>query len=287
MDFYISVAALTLAYATSGLALSWYSMRLGLLNLASGAVAGTAGYVFAVMYRDFGDVWLAISSALVVSAIAGILLALLARRLRELEFAIASFAVQIVWVGMISNSGGWLGGTLGIAGVASPPGSVTLGAATASLLFSSVLFAAVLVAGLYERRTPLPTASSVVARSDELSDTLGIPTFAVLTVVGLGFGAATGGFGVFLATYTSFVGIQVYSTQLSITLLALSFLAVGRPISALLGAFVLIGGPEMLRLIGYTDANLGFIRIALSGLVILVSVPTVLRPFLYEISDDR
>lgn len=287
MDFYISVGAITVAYATAGLALSWYSMRLGLLNLASGAVAGTAGYVFALVSRDFGGFWFAVSAALVVSGIAGMFLALLAKRLRGLEFAVASFAVQIVWVGIISNSVGWLGGPLGIAGVASPPGSAVLGAATASLLFSAVLFAVALAARFYELRTLFPAASAVVARSDELSDTLGIPTVAVLAVVGLGFGVATGGFGVFLATYTSFVGIQVFSTQLSITLFALSFLAVGRPIPALLGAFVLIGGPETLRLVGYTDANLGFIRMALSGLVILVSVPTVLRPILYETADDQ
>jgi branched-chain amino acid transport system permease protein len=287
MDFFVGAAALTVAYAGSGLALSWFLKRLGLLNLSSGAIAGTAGYVFALVFRWSNEISFAILAALASGAVAGAFLAALALRLRELEFAIASFAVQIVWVGVVANSTGWLGGPLGIAGVAAPPGSATLGAATAALLLATLLFAAVLVSGWYERRTALPAAAAVVARSTELADTLGLPTVGVITLVGIGFGAALGALGVFLATYTSFVGIQVFSIQLSITLLAVSFAAIGSPISALFGAVVLVGSPEMLRLVGYPDASIGFVKMTLVGIVVVLSVPTVLRPFLYETSNDE
>jgi hypothetical protein len=79
------------------------------------------------------------------------------------------------------------------------------------------------------------------------------------------YGLVLGATGAVIASYVSYVGPSSFDTGVSVTLLALGFLAERGVSMALVGAATLVGFPELLRMGGLPAAQAAYLRITLAG----------------------
>jgi branched-chain amino acid transport system ATP-binding protein len=85
----------------------------GLFSIAYAPIEGIGAYGAAIALRSGWDVYLALLTGLVVAAAAALVIAWLLRQLRGMIFAIATFGIGLLIMGII-NALNWTGGTEGI-----------------------------------------------------------------------------------------------------------------------------------------------------------------------------
>lgn len=271
MMFYLGILVVTALYAAMGIGAEVHQRRTSTLSLAHGALAGTAAYVYALLSTEHVAAPLAAVIAICVSSGFGAVLALPARRLGSLQYTLVTFAVQALWSAAALGCRGITGGALGIADV---PQIIhcSVGPALYLHVVLSVLLVVVAVRVLlWSERHPLSTAFAVLARSEELAFTLKLPTRALRMLAGSVHGVVIGAAGVLLASYLRFVDPTIFSIDLSVVVLAGSL--VGRPRAwwgPLIGSVVLIAFPELLRLVGLGASSTAYLRLALSGAVLVL-----------------
>jgi branched-chain amino acid transport system permease protein len=272
MSFALSVLFLTLCFALAGLAAGWFGNRLGLLSVAHGAIIGSGAYAFALSSRSWGASYAGLLAAIIAGSIVGWGVTVLSERVIGEEFALASFGLQVIWTTLVRNLTSVTGGPLGIAAVGS------LGVwGMSSGAFSHCLLVACVAAVVVGMRASVARSSFVVAaafvrRSRELAVTLGVPSLWIRSQVGLIYGACLGAIGCLLASFVTFVGPDDFTTETSVSILAIAFIMMReRFTAALLGAVVIIGVPQILRLLGVAAGRAGFAELFMSGIIVMGS----------------
>jgi branched-chain amino acid transport system permease protein len=272
MNFGLAVVFVTMCYALAGLAAGWFRNRLGLLSVAHGAVIGSGAYAFAFASRSGIAGYFSLLAALLVGAIVGWGFAVVSERVIGDEFALASFCLQIVWLSLIRNLTSITGGPLGIGGIRSVSVSGLANEPLSHCLLVTCFGCIVVVARLRIARSPFVAAAAFVRRSRELAVTLGIPSFWIRSQVGLAYGAVLGAVGGLLASFVTYVGPDDFTTSASVSVLAIAFIMKNENLrSAVLGSAVIVGAPQLLRLVGVSAGRVGFGELFLSGVVVMGS----------------
>jgi branched-chain amino acid transport system permease protein len=270
----LTVCALNVALAVG---LDFVLGYAGQLNLGQSAFYGLGAYASTLLVTELGTpFWAALTGAIVLSCLAGTVLALFAVRLRGHYLAIASLGFAVITYQILVNWISLTQGPLGIYAIPPPPALVLPGLPAIDFhdlgnLFYLVAAFALLSYLLLDRLIRSPIGEALIAiREDEVSAaSLGINCAAwkvFAFAVSSGIAGAAGCF------YPSVVGTLVpdafFMTE-SFTILAMVVVGgSGTLIGPVCGAILLTVLPELLRGIG--DLRLVIYGVALTLVVLFM-----------------
>ncbi|HEU4519319.1 MAG TPA: high-affinity branched-chain amino acid ABC transporter permease LivM [Microvirga sp.] len=276
--YWVDLGILILTYVMLGWGLNIVVGLAGLLDLGYVAFYAVGAYSYALLSTTFGlSFWICLPVAGILAAFWGILLGFPVLRLRGDYLAIVTLAFgEIIRLVLIN----WVDLTNGGAGISSIPRVSFFGipfnadengfAATFGLEFNAMhrivfLYYVILVLALITnfvtmrlRKLPVGRAWEALREDEIACRSLGINTTNTkLTAFALG--AAFGGFaGSFFAVRQGFVSPESFNFLESAIILAIVVLGgMGSQIGVAIAAVVLVGGPEILRNLGFLKSVFG------------------------------
>ena len=267
MSFFISTLLVVLIYLACGVAAGVVQRALGLLSVAHAVVLGCGAYAYAITTTMLElSLFAGLVVAILLSSVVGLLLTLLAVRVRDERYALVTFGVQVIWLGLATNLTSITGGVLGISGISVPGNESYL------LMF---VFATVVIATLFFSNfinTPLGAGGAVIEKSIELAMSLGVRYLLILSGVGFVYGGVIGLSGVILAAHVTFIDPTLFAVGTSVTVLSIAFFVVAKGVvGGFLGAVVLVGVPQFARLFGISSSEAGYFQLILSGVCLVIA----------------
>ncbi|WP_210484577.1 high-affinity branched-chain amino acid ABC transporter permease LivM [Microvirga antarctica] len=276
--YWVDLGILILTYVMLGWGLNIVVGLAGLLDLGYVAFYAVGAYSYALLSTTFGlSFWVCLPLAGILAAFWGIILGFPVLRLRGDYLAIVTLAFgEIVRLVLIN----WTDLTNGGAGISSIPRATFFGLPFSSgedgfaaffgieyhgmqrmiFLYYLILALALLTNFVTMRLRKLPVGRAWEAlREDEIAcRSLGINTTNT-KLTAFAIGAMFGGFaGSFFAVRQGFVSPESFNFLESAIILAIVVLGgMGSQIGVAIGAVVLVGGPEILRNLGFLSAVFG------------------------------
>ncbi|MFC6049769.1 high-affinity branched-chain amino acid ABC transporter permease LivM, partial [Methylobacterium hispanicum] len=275
---WIDLGILILTYVMLGWGLNIVVGLAGLLDLGYVAFYAVGAYTYALLSTTFGlSFWVCLPLAGLFAGLWGMVLGFPVLRLRGDYLAIVTLAFgEIIRLVLIN----WTDVTGGAAGISSIPRASFFGipftadedgfAARFGLSFDSMhrvvflyylILALALLTNLVTlrlRRLPIGRAWEALREDEIACRSLGIDTTATkLTAFALG--AAFGGFaGSFFAVRQGFISPESFNFLESAIILAIVVLGgMGSQIGVAIAAVAMVGGPELLRNLGFLSAVFG------------------------------
>lgn len=259
-------------YAACGMVAGAVQKNVGLLSVGHAVVLGCGAYAYAAVTKSGISPLFGIATALLVGSLAGIGLTILAARVNDERYALTSFGIQIVWLGLVTNLEAITGGVLGIPAIPAPGDTAALLGGAVSL----VALGAIVHARL--KGTAFGAGCAILGRSRELAATLGLRYILILVGLGFVYGAVLGTGGAVLAAHVSFIDPTLFAIGVSVTILGIAFFVVARgALGGLFGAALFVGVPQLVRLLGISTATAGYLQIMLSGIGIVAATAIWLR----------
>ena len=276
--YWIDLGILILTYVMLGWGLNIVVGLAGLLDLGYVAFYAVGAYTYALLATTFGlSFWLCLPLAGLAAALWGMLLGFPVLRLRGDYLAIVTLAFgEIIRLVLIN----WVDLTGGSAGISSIPRATFFGipftagpngfAATFGLSFDAmhrnvflyylILALALITNGVTLRLRRLPIGRAWEAlREDEIAcRSLGINT-TTTKLTAFALGAMFGGFaGSFFAVRQGFISPESFNFLESAIILAIVVLGgMGSQVGVAVAAIAMVGGPELLRNLGFLKAVFG------------------------------
>ena len=276
--YWIDLGILILTYVMLGWGLNIVVGLAGLLDLGYVAFYAVGAYSYALLSTTFGlSFWICLPLAGVFAGLWGMLLGFPVLRLRGDYLAIVTLAFgEIIRLVLIN----WTDVTGGGAGISSIPRATFFGipfsagedgfAARFGIPYDSMhrlvfLYYLILALALFTnfvtlrlRRLPIGRAWEALREDEIACRSLGIDTTATkLTAFALG--AAFGGIaGSFFAVRQGFISPESFNFLESAIILAIVVLGgMGSQVGVAIAAVAMVGGPEMLRNLGFLKAVFG------------------------------
>ncbi|WP_027173127.1 high-affinity branched-chain amino acid ABC transporter permease LivM [Methylobacterium sp. 10] len=276
--YWIDLGILILTYVMLGWGLNIVVGLAGLLDLGYVAFYAVGAYSYALLSTVFGlSFWVCLPMAGLFAAAFGVLLGFPVLRLRGDYLAIVTLAFgEIIRLVLIN----WTDFSGGSAGISSIPRVSFFGlpftagesgfAATFGLAFNPMhrlvfLYYLILVLALVTnlvtlrmRRLPLGRAWEALREDEIACRSLGIDT-TITKLTAFALGAMFAGFaGSFFAVRQAFVSPESFNFLESAIILAIVVLGgMGSQIGVAIAAIVMVGGPELLRNLGFLKAVFG------------------------------
>ncbi|GJE17980.1 high-affinity branched-chain amino acid ABC transporter permease LivM [Methylobacterium marchantiae] len=276
--YWIDLGILILTYVMLGWGLNIVVGLAGLLDLGYVAFYAVGAYSYALLSTVFGlSFWVCLPLAGLFAAAFGVLLGFPVLRLRGDYLAIVTLAFgEIIRLVLIN----WTDFSGGSAGISSIPRVSFFGlpftagengfAATFGLAFNPMhrlvfLYYLILVLALVTnlvtlrmRRLPLGRAWEALREDEIACRSLGIDT-TITKLTAFALGAMFAGFaGSFFAVRQAFVSPESFNFLESAIILAIVVLGgMGSQIGVAIAAIVMVGGPELLRNLGFLKAVFG------------------------------
>lgn len=259
-----------------------YSLNLlvgfaGLFSVAHAAFFGLGAYVTAISTTRGLSFPLDVLLAVVLSSGLSLAVSLPSLRLADDYLAVQTFSFQLVLSSILVNWTSVTGGPLGIPGIPRPRfGSHDLGPGAHALLAAAFLGGLMIV--LFRIiKTPFGRLVIGLRESESFCNSLGKDTRRVkIQLFALSCSIASLA-GCLYARYLSFIDPTSFSANQSILILAMVIVGgAGTSWGPLLGASLLIGLPELLRLLGLPSVVAGQVRQFLFGFALVATV--LLRP---------
>ena len=276
--YWIDLGVLILTYVMLGWGLNIVVGLAGLLDLGYVAFYAVGAYSYALLSTTFGlSFWICLPLAGLLAATWGIMLGFPVLRLRGDYLAIVTLAFgEIIRLVLIN----WSDLTGGSAGIASIPRITFFGlpftagpsgfAGTFGLTFDAMhrvvfLYYLILILALATnlvtlrlRRLPIGRAWEALREDEIACRSLGINT-TTTKLTAFALGAMFGGFaGSFFAVRQSFVSPESFNFLESAIILAIVVLGgMGSQVGVAIAAIAMVGGPEMLRNLGFLKSVFG------------------------------
>lgn len=225
------------AYAIAILSLSILTGTSGQISLGQGAFVAAGGYVVAIAAARAGvPYWLALPLAFVVCGAAGIAIGYVATRLEGAYLALATFALAVSVPPLIKRFRPITGGAQGMTlGTVQAPAFLHIGNDRWLYYLTWAIAGVLFLAAWYVLRGSFGRSLRALRDSEVAAAAFGIDP-ARLKTLAFGWSAAYAGVaGALLALATSYVGPDVYTFTLSITLLVGAVLG---GLDSLLGALI-------------------------------------------------
>lgn len=249
-DYYLDVAILAGIYLILALGLNVVIGFAGLLNLGFAAFYAIGAYAYALLHTKVGfGFWTAMPGSLVLTTIAGFLLAVPALRLRGDYLAIVTLGFGEITRLILNNWDSLTHGPNGISGIARP-GILDFPLNTLSSFYYLVLCCVIFTLFIIQRVHASRIGRAWIAiREDEIaSSAMGIPATAY-KLYAFAFGAFWASLaGSLFTAKMQFVSPESFTFMESVLIVCMVILGgLGSIAGVVIGALVLVILPEMLR----------------------------------------
>lgn len=245
----------------------------GLLQVAHAAYYGIGAYAAALAMLRFGvGFFPAVGLAIVVAGIMSLVVSLPAWRFRGDYFVMVSLAVQSVGYSLLYNWVDLTNGPFGLTGIPRPfilgYKFDTIGAVT---LFASAIAGMCILGTVLLLRSPWGRLLKAM-RDDELAArSLGKNTRVVKLQAFMLACALVAVAGSLYATYVSYLDPTSFTLDESVLMLSMVIVGgTGNIRGPLVGAFILIALPELLRFVHIPDAVAANVRLMIYGLLLVL-----------------
>jgi len=273
MDYLLHIAILTAMFATLSLSLNLVAGYTGLLSVAHAAFYGIGAYTAALMAQELHSQFLLnLVAAGALGGLIGVIVGVPLLRVRDDYFVMATFAFQIIALGIMNNWTAVTGGPLGMSGVPRP---VILGW-TVSTQWGYLGLAGGLCLGVYfvmrrMVRSPFGRVLKAIREDEVFAQSLGknVAHVKILTfAIGAGF---AGMVGAMYAQYSSFIDPSSFTVMESIFIRSIVIIGgAGSLRGPIVGAVVLVTLPEILRFVGLPSSVAANVRQMLYGGLLVV-----------------
>jgi branched-chain amino acid transport system permease protein len=274
MDYLLHILIVISIYGTAATALNLVSGYSGSVSLCHSALMGVGAYSAAILGVDWGLGFLpAVGLAVLLGLMLSSLIALISFRTKGDYFVIATFSAQMVFTNLTANWYEFTQGPRGIPGI--PPPNLfgyQIDSRLDYLLLTLVLLIGALVISSRIVSAPYGRVLRAIREDEILTTALGKDTRYFRTTVFLVSGAMTSVVGAVLAYYYAYTDPTFFTGQQSIFLLSMVILGGGGSlIGPIVGAAVLIGLPEALRL-AISSSVIPHIRQLLYGVALVTAI---------------
>jgi branched-chain amino acid transport system permease protein len=249
-DYFIDVAILAGIYIILALGLNVVVGFTGLLNLGFVAFYAIGAYSYALLNTRFGlDFWSALPFSVVLTSVAGFLLAIPALRLRGDYLAIVTLGFGEITRLILNNWDSVTRGPNGISGIA-PPAVMSVSLGKLSYYYYLVLFFVIVTVFITRRVYASRIGRAWVAiREDEIASSVAGINTTLYKLYACAFGAFWAGLaGAVFAGKMQFVSPESFTFMESVLILCMVILGgLGSIAGVIVGAFLLVLLPEVLR----------------------------------------
>lgn len=249
-DYYIDVLIMSGIYIILAIGLNIIVGFTGLLNLGFAAFYAIGAYTYAILNTKIGlGFWASLPISASFAALAGLLLAIPALRLRGDYLAIVTLGFGEIVRLVLNNWDSLTNGPNGITGIARP---LLMGFSLAQLkYYYYVVFVIVIFATVVIRRVELSRIGRawVAIKENEIAaSSMGINT-TKYKLYAFTFGTFWAGVaGILFSAKMQFVSPESFTFMESILILSMIILGgLGNTYGAIIGAFILVILPEVLR----------------------------------------
>ncbi len=274
MAFYIDIVNMALIVAVLGFSLNFLIGYTGLISLAQGAMYGVGAYATAVVATEAGLGFpLTVLLSVAVTAIGYTLIAWPALRVTGEYLILLTLAIQFVLVGVYTSWTPVTGGSGGIAGIPRPSwlAGSEFPSPTDLLPFVLVIFCIGLGLSLWVGHSPFGRTLRAVREDESAAVSIGTNVTYYKVMVFLVAGVLAGLAGSAYAHYLAFVSPISFSLDQSIFLIAVIVLGgVGNIFGTVLGAFILVGFPQLLLLAELDNQIAGLAQRFAYGLLLVL-----------------
>ena len=249
-DYFLDVAVLVGIYVVLALGLNVVVGFAGLLNLGFVAFYAIGAYTYALLNTEYGiGFWPALPFSLVLTTVAGFILAIPALRLRGDYLAIVTLGFGEITRLILNNWDSLTRGPNGISGIA-PPVIMSISLGKLSHYYYLVLFFVVLTIFITKRVYSSRIGRAWIAiREDEIAAAVMGINNTMYKLYAFAFGAFWAGLaGALFAGKMQFVSPESFTFMESVLILCMVILGgIGSISGVVLGAFILVLLPEILR----------------------------------------
>jgi branched-chain amino acid transport system permease protein len=248
-DYYMSIATSVATSAILGLGLTVVLGYAGLLDLGYAAFFAIGAYTSAILTTEAGfTFWTALPVAAAAAGLMGLVVGVPTLRLRPDYLAIVTLGFgEITRISL--NNWDAVGGPNGVLGI--PPISIggrELLTAADNYWMAVALLGVVLALTTIVLRSHLGRGWLAVGQDPFASETMGVPTLRLKLLAYVSGGVLAGVAGAFFAARLGIVSPESFTVGVSIQVLLIVVIGgSGSPIGALVGAAIVVGAPELLR----------------------------------------
>jgi branched-chain amino acid transport system permease protein len=242
---YLSDISLVFIYGLCGLSLMVLAGYTGLVSLGHAAFLGIGAYVAAMLGKTGLPFLATLPLAMLLAGAIGVLVGLTSLRVRADFLAITTMGVGFLFVGIVRQQE-WLGGELGISGIADPGMSKT-----AFMALTLALCVAVAALCLYIRAAWMGRVFNGIAEDEDTMRVLGIDA-SRYKLVAFAMGTALAGLaGALYAYHLKFIDPGSFGFVESITVLSMVVVGgIGSVPGAVIAAALLSALPAWFQFIG-------------------------------------
>ena len=273
IEFAIHLLILSGIYAILAVSLNLVVGYTGLLSITHAAFYGLGAYVTALLLTVFGvNFFLSIIVGMIITALVALLIGLVLSKFDGDYYALVSFGFNIILFSVFLNWQEVTRGPLGIPGIDKPSlFGFEFSGSFSFLILTFVLAGAVYLIGRYIVNSSFGRVLKAIREDEEAISVFGYNTlyFKLAIFVIAAALAAVGGS--LFASYITFIDPSTFTLLESIFILAIIILGGLSNIRvAVLGAFLLIIIPELLRVVGFPSEIAAQMRQVLYGAILIL-----------------
>ena len=273
IEFAIHLLILSGIYAILAVSLNLVVGYTGLLSITHAAFYGLGAYVTALLLTVFGvNFFLSIIVGMIITALVALLIGLVLSKFDGDYYALVSFGFNIILFSVFLNWQEVTRGPLGIPGIDKPSlFGFEFSGSFSFLILTFVLAGAVYLIGRYIVNSSFGRVLKAIREDEEAISVFGYNTlyFKLAIFVIAAALAAVGGS--LFASYITFIDPSTFTLLESIFILAIIILGgLSNIRGAVLGAFLLIIIPELLRFVGFPSEIAAQMRQVLYGAILIL-----------------
>ena len=273
IEFAIHLLILSGIYALLAVSLDLVVGYTGLLSITHASFYVLGAYVTALLLTVFGvNFFLSIIVGMIITALVALLIGLVLSKFDGDYYALVSFGFNIILFSVFLNWQEVTRGPLGIPGIDKPSlFGFEFSGSFSFLILTFVLAGAVYLIGRYIVNSSFGRVLKAIREDEEAISVFGYNTlyFKLAIFVIAAALAAVGGS--LFASYITFIDPSTFTLLESIFILAIIILGgLSNIRGAVLGAFLLIIIPELLRFVGFPSEIAAQMRQVLYGAILIL-----------------
>lgn len=273
MEYFIHIGIIFTIYGILALSLNLVVGYTGLLSLAHAALYGIGAYTVAILATSFGiSFFPAVLIGMVGAAITSLIIGLAVSRFRDDFYVLATLGMTVIVGNLFLNLQSVTRGPLGIPGIPRPNIGSFIFSENINF-FALSLLSLVLVYFIVRliTRSPFGRVLKAIREDENALQVFGYKTHYFKLIVFMIAGSLAALAGGLYASYITYIDPYTFSIAESILMISIIILGgLANNKGAILGAFVIVILPEVLRFVGFPSDIAAQMRQVIYGLILVL-----------------
>jgi len=271
MEYLTHLAILFFIYAILGVSLNLLVGYTGLLSSAHAAFYGIGAYATAIALTSLHiNFFLSLAAGIIITGIIAFLIGIVLSRFRGDYYALVSLGFNVIVYSVLLNWQGLTRGPLGMPGIPRPEFVFDFSSNISFLILSFLFVIAIYIISSFLAASSFGRVLKAIREDEQAAQVFGYNTNyykLAIFVISAGMAAAAGSL---FASYITFIDPSSFTVMESVFILAVIILGgLSNLRGSILGAFILVLLPEVLRFAGFPQAIAAQMRQMVYGLCLI------------------